>query len=167
MWFGTQDGTRNFNLVALTDSSKIVVLGNDPNVAQFKPSSMALGFATKKPSLFQDIFGSPLDTAGPSDIAQSSSEPTTGKGQAAQDAFPYPAYLTPSLSSMFTPLVKGFLVPMAEPNDKTNQKDVEEDNDEDMDVDDQNAASKHATTQLTFSADSLVSFFKKQSACGY
>lgn len=130
---------------------------------------MALGFATQKPSLFQDIFGSPLDTAGPSAIAESSSEPTPGKSTANQDAFPYPAYLTPSLSSMFTPLVKGFLVARADPSDRASQKEMEEDNEEDMDVDvdDPIEASKPAATQLTFSADNLVSFFKKQTACGY
>jgi hypothetical protein len=166
VWFGTHDGSsRSYNLVALTDTSKVVVLGNDPNVAQSKPSSMALGFATQKPSLFQDIFGSPLDTAGPSVIAESSAAAQAAASSKKEDAFPFPAFLAPSLSSMFNPLVKGFLVEREEQGERDSGKEVEEDDEDDMDVDDPTFVSKPATTQLAFSADQLVSFFKKQSAC--
>ena len=174
VWFGTHDDSSSssgsYNLVALTDTSKVVVMGNDPNVAQARPSSMALGFATQKPSLFQDIFGSPLDAAGPSSATAESSNAAAAaaiigaSSNNKQDAFPFPAYLAPSLSSMFNPLVKSYLV-VREEREEGGGKVDEDDEEDDMDVDEPTVVYKPATTQLAFSADQLVSFFKKQSAC--
>ncbi|KAJ3503820.1 hypothetical protein NMY22_g18118 [Coprinellus aureogranulatus] len=165
-WFGAQDRTRGFKLVALTSAPKVVVLGSDPYIASSRPSSIALGFSTQKPSLFQDIFGPPLDAAGPSTIAESSIQPSGGRGAAShQDPFPHPAYLTPSLSSMFSPVVEAFLTVRDDVSGTTSQKDVEEDNEEAMDVDadDPIDVSKLVSSRLTLSGDQLVSFFKKQS----
>lgn len=166
VWFGSAsaDGRRTYNLVALTDNSKVVVLGNDPDVSQSKPSSMSLGFASQKPSLFQDIFGPPLE-AGPSVIAEPSSQ-SGSRASDNSDAFPHPAYLTPSLSSMFTPIVKGFLRVREEPSGKAVQKEKDEDSDEEMEDDPTGVfpSSRTSTTQLAFPADQLIQFFKKQSA---
>ena len=169
VWFGSTDGAPTFNLVALTQGSKVVILGDDPSISQAKPSPLSLGFASQKTSIFQDVFGSPLDLAGPSTVpdpsAQQPVKPNTKNG----DAFPFPAYLAPSLSSLSSPLLKDFLHVRESGSAGQKEKEKADDSDEEMEDDFAGITpeSRPSATQLTFSIDQMAQIFKSHSICEF
>jgi hypothetical protein len=169
VWFGLTDGTRAFNLVALTQGSKVVVLGDDPSISQAKPSSLSLGFASQKTSIFQDVFGSPLDLAGPSTLPEPSSQQPVKANSKNGDAFPFPAYLAPSLSSLTSPILKDFLHVRESGPTGQKEKETAEDSDEEMEDDfaGVSSESRPSVTQLAFSIDQMAQFFKSHSICEF
>ena len=160
VWLGPSDGSRTFSLVALTDGARVVVVGNGPNVDQPRPAAMSLGFTNQKVSLFQDIFGSPLDVPGQSVPPALNTEQAQAKSK--DDVFPSPAYLTPSLSSLCTPIFKNFLSSRVGDTGAVNEQASE--SDEEMEDDAGVISStKPASLQLSTPTDQLVQFFKLHS----
>jgi len=110
-----------------------------PEEAGSSPREIVVGQSNQR-TLFQDIFGrsafidfSNNVSSSTSQVSEAHSRPWTGKE--VSKIFDRPAYLLPSLESLYGPLMESFLKPrMAEDIDVSNE--AERGYDEDMDVDD-------------------------------
>lgn len=142
-WYSLAEGaTVDFNLVGVTDSWGVTLFGDDvesPSSLQGTTTTQITNdaYLPRKNTLLQDIFGKSAfdDVTHPAVSAETSIfVPREGK-QAITSFFDTPAYLMPSLETVFDSVMQTFL--RSQPAAKSGEggaKQVERD-DEEMDVD--------------------------------
>ncbi|TFY82077.1 hypothetical protein EWM64_g1935 [Hericium alpestre] len=112
---GQSQEPSSFSLVGITDTWGIVLFGSDVHVPSDEGSTaQALidgAQGPQKHTLFQDIFGKSAfsDSSNLPPTTVDTTKPWNGKEIA--DIFNAPAYLMPSLETMFDPLITSFLKP--------------------------------------------------------
>ena len=143
-WYSLVEGTTaDFNLVGVTDSWGVVLFGDDVKSPSFLQGTTTTQITNdahlpRKNTLLQDIFGKSAfdDITHPAVPTETSTfVPREGK-QVITSFFDTPAYLMPSLETVFDSVMETFLKPQpAVKSDEDGAKKVVRD-DEEMDVDD-------------------------------
>ena len=160
-----------YNLVGVTHSWKVVSIGdsvqmlNDEGLAA---KSLSVNQQPQKKTLFQDIFGASAFAVTAPEVSAVSS--LLRNDSRLPNIFNTPAYLAPSLESLFDPLMKSMLVirPAEEVGPST--EDVEEDEDVAMEDEPRVSASTSAAQSSRMPVpgemDALVKLFKKHCMTG-
>jgi len=150
--------TQDWNVVLFGDESKLIEEGSTARgIAPISTSS--------RRSLFQDIFGKSA-FADSSIIPSLLDSPThLWTGKEAINAFDSPAYLMPSLGSLYDPIIDGFLKPRRE---ILHDDSVVEAGDEDVEMDEESAVMAFAGTRRHRKVsgkevDTFIELFRKHS----